>query len=99
MASSSIGKASAWSDSTNWLSASSTINTGLAASPAGYTLLVPNRAVRRPPRSAATIAAATCGMNRTPQLLGERIYPLVAVKIALAAGRVTSTIPCTRPVA
>jgi hypothetical protein len=31
--------------------------------------------------------------------VGERPYPLVAVKIVLAAGKVTSTIPCTRPVA
>jgi hypothetical protein len=39
----------------------------------------------------------TCGRKSVPYCVFERSYSLGSVKIVLAAGNVTSTIPCARP--
>ena len=49
------------------------------------------------PSSEAVIAVSTWGTNRNPYLVFERSYWSGSVKIVLAAGNVTSTIPCTMP--
>ena len=45
------------------------------------------------------IAVMTWGTNRSPYWVFERSYWFGSVKIVLAAGNVTSTIPCTPPAA
>jgi hypothetical protein len=45
------------------------------------------------------IAVTTCGRNRNPYWVLDRPYWLGLVKIVLAAGKVTSAIPCTSPAA
>ena len=83
----------------NWLTMSNAIDTRLAARPARYTRLMPTRAPRRAPASDAVIAVTTCGRNIVPYCVLDRPYSSGAVKIVLAAGKVTSTIPCAAPAA
>ena len=45
------------------------------------------------------IARTTCGRNKAPYCVLERSYSAGSVKIVLAAGNVTRTMPCTTPAA
>ena len=99
VASSSKAYASDWSSVTNELTSKSTIDTRLAASPTRYTRFVPNRPLRRAPRSAAVIAVTTCGRKSVPYCVFERSYSDGSVRIVLVAGKVTSAMPCTTPAA
>ena len=45
------------------------------------------------------IAATTCGRKSAPYCVLERSYSAGSVRIVLAAGNVTSAIPCTIPAA
>ena len=45
------------------------------------------------------MASATCGRNMAPYWLLDSPYSLSLVKIVLAAGNVTRTMPCTSPAA
>jgi hypothetical protein len=45
------------------------------------------------------IAVTTCGRNMVPYCVLDRSYCAGSVKIVLAAGKVTSTMPCTSPAA
>jgi hypothetical protein len=45
------------------------------------------------------MAVVTCGTNMTPYWVPDRSYELRLVKIVLAAGKVTSAMPWTRPAA
>ena len=45
------------------------------------------------------IAVMTCGRNMVPYWVLDRSYCAGSVKIVLAAGKVTSTMPCTSPAA
>jgi hypothetical protein len=47
------------------------------------------------PRSEAVVAVVTWGRNRIPYCVFDRSYSSGSVKIVLAAGNVTSTIPWT----
>jgi hypothetical protein len=60
---------------------------------------VPIRLPRLAPSRAAVIAVTTCGRKSAPYCVLERSYSDGSVKIVLAAGKVTSTIPCTTPAA
>ena len=61
--------------------------------------MVSNRRPSDAPNSAALIAVATWGRNNTPYCVLDKSYSCGPVKIVLAAGNVTSTIPCTVPAA
>ena len=84
-----------WSSVRNELTRSSTIARRLAQRPARYTRLVPKRPASPAPRSAAVIAVITWGRKRTPYCVFERSYSEGSVRIVLAAGKVTSAMPCT----
>jgi hypothetical protein len=60
---------------------------------------LPNRRSSQPPSKEAIIAVATWGTNNRPYWLFDRLYWDGLVKIVLAAGKVTSTIPWTVPAA
>jgi len=83
----------------NWLLISSAMDTRSASRPAKKTRLVPNRRARLPPSSEAVTAVTTCGRNMVPYWVLDRPYSLGLVKMVLAAGNVTSAIPCTSPAA
>jgi hypothetical protein len=68
-----------------------------AARPSRYTRLVPRRRARLPPSSAAAIAVSTWGRNMNTYCVLDSAYRLGSVKMVLAAGKVTSTTPCTSP--
>ena len=51
------------------------------------------------PSSDVMMASATCGRNMSPYWVLDNPYSLLAVKMVLAAGNVTSTMPCTSPAA
>jgi hypothetical protein len=51
------------------------------------------------PSSEVAMASATCGRNMVPYWLLDSPYSLLLVKIVLAAGNVTRTMPCTSPAA
>ncbi len=79
------------------LTTSSTIDARLAVSPARYTPLVPNRPASREPKSDPAMASTTWGRNIAPYCDLERSYWPGSVKIVLAAGNVTITMPWTSP--
>jgi hypothetical protein len=87
------------SDSKNWLTSSSDVATSPAARPVRYTRLALKRRASAAPSSDAVIAVATCGRKRVPYCVLVRPYSSGLVKIVLAAGKVTSTIPCAAPAA
>ena len=70
-----------------------------ATSPARRTRFVPNRPERLAPSSAAVIAVTTCGTKSSPYWLLVRSYSDGSVRIAPAAGNVTSATPWTTPAA
>jgi hypothetical protein len=45
------------------------------------------------------MAVITCGRNSAPYSVLDRSYCWCPVRMELTAGKVTSTIPCTRPAA
>src|SRR6516165_1711612 len=45
------------------------------------------------------MASATCGRNMVPYWVLDSPYSLFSVKMVLAAGKVTRTMPCTSPAA
>jgi len=51
------------------------------------------------PSSDVVMARATCGRNMSPYWVLDSPYSLVEVKMVLAAGNVTRTMPCTSPAA
>ena len=59
---------------------------------------MPNRHQAAPSRAAA-IAVITCGRNSAPYCVLERSYSAGSMKTVLAAGNVTSTMPCATPAA
>ena len=61
--------------------------------------MVPRRRARVPPSSDAVIAVTTWGRNMVPYCVLDRSYCAGSVKIVLAAGKVTSTMPWTSPAA
>jgi hypothetical protein len=61
--------------------------------------LVPKRRASVPPSRDAATAKTTWGRNSVPYWVLDRPYALGSVKIVLAAGKVTSTMPCTSPAA
>jgi hypothetical protein len=56
-----------------------------------------NRRANPVPSSAAPIAVITWGRNIAPYCELERSYSFGSVKIVLAAGELTRTMPCRRP--
>ena len=58
---------------------------------------MPKRPLRLPPRSEAAIAVITCGTNSPAYCVLERSYSAGSVRIVLAAGNVTSAMPCAMP--
>ena len=86
-------------DARKELTSSSAIERKLAARPARWTRFVPKRRPRLAARRAVVIAVATCGQEQGPVLRARRSYSAGSVKIVLAAGNVTSTIPWTIPAA
>ena len=56
---------------------------------------VPKRRASVAPSSDAAIAVTTWGTNRRPYCVFDRSYSSGSVKIVLAAGKVTSTMPWT----
>ena len=99
VATSKSGRATDVFDSKNWLMMSSDIATRPATNPARYTCFVPKRRASDAPSSEAAIAVTTCGTKSRPYWLLERPYSSGSVKIVLAAGKVTSTMPWTAPAA
>jgi len=91
--------ASDWSSVTTVLTRRSVIDARLAASPTRYTRFVPTRLLRPAPSNAAVIAVTTWGRNSVPYCVLERSYSDGFVRIVLAAGKVTSAMPCTTPAA
>src|SRR5215467_16212662 len=75
------------------------MDTRLAARPITYTRLLPRRPARSVPSSEALTAVMTCGRKSVPYWVLERSYASGAVKIVLAAGKVTSAMPWTSPAA
>ena len=51
------------------------------------------------PSSDVAMASATCGRNMAPYWVLDSPYSLLSVKMVLAAGNVTRTMPCTSPAA
>jgi hypothetical protein len=104
VASSSSANAAACLCTTSQLAISRIIEARSAARPASSSSFSPARRARlghsRPaPSSEATIAVVICGTKMTPYCVPDRSYELRLVKIVLAAGKVTSAMPWTRPAA
>ena len=55
--------------------------------------------LRPAPRRAAVVAVTTWGRNSVPYCVFERSYSEGSVRMVLAAGNVTSAMPCTTPAA
>ena len=58
---------------------------------------MPNRRASHGPTAEANIASTTCGTNIAPYCALDKWKPAGLVKIALAAGKVTSAKPCIAP--
>jgi hypothetical protein len=84
---------------TRVLASSSTIEVMLLARPRRYTRLAEIRLASWAPSSEVVIASATWGRNMFPYWELDSPYSLFSVKIVLAAGNVTKTMPCTSPAA
>src|SRR5215469_11308608 len=74
---------------------SSTIEARLATRPTRYTSLPPMRCASVAPKSEVATARITWGTNIAPYWEFERWYASEAIKMVLAAGKVTRVMPCT----
>src|SRR5215472_19137761 len=75
------------------------METRSAARPSRYTRLQPKRPVKPVPSSEAQTDVITHGIKSVPYWVLDRWYLSEAVKIVLAAGKVTNARPCTSPAA
>ena len=71
----------------------------LAHRPARYTGFPPSRRLRFPCSNEDPTAVIACGRNMAPYWLLDSPYEPADVKMVLAAGKVTRTMPWTRPAA
>src|SRR5215469_12827669 len=71
------------------------METRLAAKPSRYTRLLPKWPAKSVPSSEALTAVITCGRKSVPYWVADRSYASEAVRIVLAAGKVTRAMPWT----